>query len=224
MKKPSGPESGSTNAELLLPWYATGKLDASARTEVENALERSPELRMQLDLIRHESRETVASHEAMAMPQSDATKTFMAMIQKEAPPRTAGLHRFGGFMEWLSLQLSGPPRWAVAAAVMAIIVQSTLLGGFIIERQTGIYHTASGGGETRIAGTLVLVRFADSATLGDLGKRLAALDIAIVDGPKAGGLFTLRIGPENMPAAERSKKTAELQANADLVMFVGPVQ
>ena len=38
MTKTSRLESGSGNVELLLPWYATGKLDASARTEVENSL------------------------------------------------------------------------------------------------------------------------------------------------------------------------------------------
>ena len=44
----------SAYIEQLLPWYVTGKLEASERVEVENALKRFPELRTQLELIRTE--------------------------------------------------------------------------------------------------------------------------------------------------------------------------
>ena len=128
-----------------------------------------------------------------------------------------------GLLEWLALQLAGPPRWAVAAAVLAIVVQAALIGGLVVERQGNGYYTA-GGGETRSEGTLVLARFSDGVTLAVLTERLAALDIAIVDGPKAGGMFTLRIGPDDMSVAERDEKIADLKANAGFVIFVGPVQ
>ncbi|MDO8352854.1 MAG: hypothetical protein Q7T14_05280 [Aestuariivirga sp.] len=214
----------SAYIEQLLPWYVTGRLDASERADVENALKRFPELRAQLDLIRAEMADTVKLNETMAMPRAGATERFMELVQKDvqrrAPVKPAP---FKELLEWLALQLAGPPRWAVAAAVLAIVVQAALIGGLVVERQGDGFYTA-GGGETRSEGTLVLARFSDGVTLAVLTERLAALDIAIVDGPKAGALFTLRIGPDNMSVAERDRKIADLKANAGFVVFVGPIQ
>ncbi len=214
----------SAYIEQLLPWYVTGKLDASERADVENALKRFPELRAQLDLIQAEMAGTVKLNEAMAMPRADATERFMELVQKDVRrPAPAKPAPFKGLLEWLALQLAGPPRWAVAVAVLAIVVQAALIGGLVVERQGGGFKTA-GGGETLFEGTLVLARFSDGVTLAVLTERLAALDIAIVDGPKAGALFTLRIGPDNMSVAERDRKIAALKANAGFVIFVGPIQ
>ena len=210
--------------EQLLPWYVTGKLDASGRADVENALKRFPELRAQLKLIQAEMVGTVKLNEAMAMPRADATERFMDLVQKEVQRRTpAKPAPFKGLLEWLALQLAGPPRWAVAAAVLAIVVQAALIGGLVVERQGNGFYTA-GGGENRSEGTLVLARFSDGVTLAVLTERLAALDIAIVDGPKAGGMFTLRIGQDDMAVAERDRKIAALKSDASFVVFVGPVQ
>jgi hypothetical protein len=213
-----------TYIEQLLPWYVTRKLEASELIEVENALKRFPELRAQLELIRAEMTDTVKLNETTAMPRAGATERFMGLVQKDlqrpAPEKPA---LFKGLLEWLALQLAGPPRWAVAAAVLAIVVQAALIGGLVVERQGSGFHTA-GGGESLSEGTLVLARFSDGVTMAVLTERLAALDIAIVDGPKAGGLFTLRIGPDDMTVSKRDKKIAALKANSDFVVFVGPVQ
>ena len=218
-------EFDNEHIEQLLPWYATGKLDASERAEVENALKRFPELRAQLELVRAEITNTVELNKAMAVPRADATERFMGLVQKDMQRRApATPSPFKGLQEWLALQLAGPPRWAVAAAVLAILVQAALIGALVVERQTNGFHTASGGTEKLASGTLVLARFSDGVTLAVLNERLTALGITIVDGPKAGGLFTLRIGEEHMPVAERDKKIAALKANADFVVFVGPVQ
>lgn len=224
MTNTAGKEFDTAYIEQLLPWYVTGKLDANERVEVENALNRFPELRAQLDLIQAEMADTVKLNETMALPRAGATERFMELVQKDAqrsaPARPAF---FKGLQEWLALQLAGPPRWAVAAAVLAIVVQAALIGGLVVERQESGFHTA-GGGETLSEGTLVLARFSDGVTLAVLTERLAAQGITIVDGPKAGGLFTLRIGSDDMPVAERDKKITALKANADFVVFVGPVQ
>ena len=214
----------STYIEQLLPWYVTGKLEASERAEVENALKRFPELQVQLDLIRAEMTDTVKLNEAMAMPRADATERFMGLVQKDMRrPAPVKPTPFKGLLEWLTLQLAGPPRWAVAAAVLAIVAQAALIGGLVVERQGSGFHTA-GGGETLSEGTLVLARFSDGVTLAVLTERLAAQGITIVDGPKAGGMFTLRIGQDDMSVAERDKKIADLKANAGFVIFVGPIQ
>jgi hypothetical protein len=131
---------------------------------------------------------------------------------------------FKSLKEWLTAQLAGTPRWAVVAGVMAIVLQSGVIGALLFERPTGGYHTATGGAGQVVDGTLVLARFTDTAHLAVVAARLAALDITIVDGPKAGGMFTLRIGPDQMPVVDRDRKTAALKAATDIVLFVGPVQ
>lgn len=224
MTNTAGHEFDAAYIEQLLPWYVTGKLDASERADVENALKRFPELQAQLDLIQAEVNGTVELNEAMAMPRAGATERFMELVQKDMQrPAPAKPSPFEGLMEWLASQLAGPPRWAVAAAVLAIVVQAALIGGLVVERQDNGFHTA-GGGETLSEGTRVLARFSDGVTLVVLNERLTALGIAVVDGPKAGGLFTLRIGPDDMTVSERDTKIAALKANADFVVFVGPVQ
>jgi hypothetical protein len=224
MTNTAGHEFDAAYIGQLLPWYVTGKLDAGERADVENTLKRFPELRAQLDLIQAEMADTVKLNEAMPMPRAGATERFMGLVQKDVQRSApAKLQPFKVLLEWLALQLEGPPRWAVAAAVLAIVVQAALIGGLVVERQGNGFY-AAGGSETRSEGTLVLARFSDGVTLAVLTERLAALDIAIVDGPKAGGLFTLRIGPDGMPVAERDEKIAALKANADFVVFVGPVQ
>ena len=224
MTNTAGHDFDRTYIEQLLPWYVTGKLEASERAEVENALKHFPELRAQLELIQAEIANTVKLNEAMAMPRAGATERFMGLVQKDmqrpAPVKSAP---FKGLLEWLALQLAGPPRWAVTAAVLAIVVQAALISALVVERQESGFHTA-GGGKTLSEVTLVLARFSDGVTMAVLTERLAALGIAIVDGPKAGALFTLRVGPDHMPASERDKKIAALKANADFVVFVGPVQ
>ena len=224
MTKSARVKTDGSEVEKLLPWYATGKLDAAARDLVERALQDSPELRMQLDLIRDEMSQTVAANEATAMPPAGATQRFMTMIQENTRPRAARPNPFTEFMEWLGQFIAGPPRWAVVAALLAIVVQAAILGVLVAERQSAGYQTATGGTTASTEGTRVLVRFSDDATLADLGKQLAALDISFASGPKAGGLYTLRIGPDDMPPAERDRKIAALRASAGLVMFVGPVQ
>lgn len=210
--------------EKLLPWYATGQLANADRNDIAKALKDSPELQKQLDLIRQELKETVASNEAMPLPPADATRRFMAMIERDTKPDLVTANRFQELVDWIGRHLAGPPRWAVATALLAIVVQSLLLGALIVERSHDGYQTASGGTETLSGGTLALARFSDGVTLAELSKELAAMDIAIVDGPKGGGLYTLRIGADGMAAAARDQKIATLRARAGIVLFVGPAQ
>ena len=48
--------------------------------------------------------------------------------------------------------------------------------------------------------------------------------MTIVDGPKPGGLYVLRLGPKEMPKADRDAVIARLGAQKSLVRFVAPSQ
>lgn len=204
--------------ELLLPWYVTGKLETDERLAVEAALARSPALRRQLELVREEIDAAAQANET-ARPRAGATDRFMAMLNNGTSPRPARQSVVAWLMQWLA----GPPRWAVAAGALAIVAQFAVIGGLVTERQLGGYHTAGGPG-TPAEGTLVLARFADTASLSAVTGQLAGLGVTIVDGPKADGIFTLRIGPKDMPQAERDRRLAALRSNTATMVFIGPLQ
>jgi hypothetical protein len=210
--------------EELLPWHATGKLQNGERVEVETALARDADLRRQLALIEDEIAVTRELNEATPGPLPGAVERFMNELRIEAQPRQ--MIRETGWkraLAWLSSRVAAPPRWALAAVAAALILQAGVIGGFVIERQGGGYHTAGEPGELA-PGAYVLARFADGAMLAEINARLTSLGVTVVDGPKAGGIYTLRIGPEDMPADERDRMIAALRSNAGLIVFVGPVQ
>ena len=110
--------------------------------------------------------------------------------------------------------------WIGAAAALVIIVQGAAIATLVVTQYSPTFTAASGGREATGAGTFVVVRFADGATTSAVTDVLAGLDMAIVDGPKSGGLFTVRLGARNMKEAERDRAIADLKAHSDLVTFV----
>jgi hypothetical protein len=68
------------------------------------------------------------------------------------------------------------------------------------------------------AGSKLIVTFQPTATSGDIGALLTALDAVIVDGPKPGNAFVVQLptaDPEKVSAA-----MAEMLAKKDLVQSV----
>jgi anti-sigma factor RsiW len=211
--------------EQLLPWYATGKLENGERIEVERALARRPELRLQLELIREEIAETVKLHEAMPAPRPGAKARFMHLLERETVPppmpgQAGGLRELAGrLIGWCTAK----PRWVIAAVALALFFQTAVIGALVAGRQDTLYRTAAGPQE-RLASSLALVRFAEQAPLAAITAKLTRLGVTIIDGPRADGLFTLRIGPADMPAAERDRLIAALKSDAAIVPFVAPVE
>jgi len=86
------------------------------------------------------------------------------------------------------------------------------------------YLPASGASTQVSNGTFVLVRFADTANAKDIANALASLDMRIVDGPKAGGLFRLRIGDAGLTDEKRDARIAELRRNSGLILVATPTR
>ena len=61
-------EREPTEIELLLPWHATGTLNARDSRSVEEALERDPKLARQYAVVRREYAETIAFNESLGAP------------------------------------------------------------------------------------------------------------------------------------------------------------
>ncbi|QJP15371.1 hypothetical protein G3545_17970 [Starkeya sp. ORNL1] len=210
--------------EALLPWYAAGTLAPEETRRVEAALDRDPELASHLARIHEERDASIRSAEALGLPSSRSAAKFFAALDAEparamaANPAVGMLHRAG---EWLAALRPQTLALAAGAAMLALVVQ----GGFItgeLMRGGGSYSTASGG--DLAAGAYVLVAFQPEARAAQIGTLLQSISGHIVDGPYPGGLFKIRIGAADMPAAERSAMLARLKDAADVVRLATPAQ
>jgi hypothetical protein len=89
--------------------------------------------------------------------------------------------------------------WLIAAATLAIIVQAAIKTAPVAEN--GGYQTAS----APIENAIVAVRFAPQASLADITKFLDAYKASIVDGPRPGGFYRIRIADTTLPQEELAK-------------------
>src|SRR5690606_30673982 len=104
---------------------------------------------------------------------------------------------FGPVGAWLAA-LSGPQLgMGAAAAALALLVVGGVVGNQIATvGVTEGYQTASGEGAVNPTGAFLLVAFEPAAKAADIETLITALGATIVDGPRAGGLYRLRIGEE----------------------------
>ncbi|MEJ0075873.1 MAG: hypothetical protein WDO17_10575 [Alphaproteobacteria bacterium] len=213
--------------EALLPWHAAGTLSRREADMVERALAADADLAAQYETVREDLAETIVANESLGAPSARAMQKLMADIEADASTarRTRSSFNLG---EWLSERLSSfSPRtlaWSATAAALAVVLQAGLLAGmFVSERQGGpLFNTASvQTDQTAKSGTYALIRFAPEATTGDVNKLLEGYQIAIVDGPSGGGVYTVRLAVTGMPKEELARTVKKLQDEPS-VRFIGP--
>ena len=207
--------------EMMLPFYVTGQLDHAEANEIDDYLKHHPDVARQLDLIRAERESTAAGNAIYASGPARSFERVAAMIGKTPaqPTRAAG---WG--LDWIKQLFAIPSSPALgfvgAAAAIVILLQAATIGTLVVAQYSGIFTGASGGNEAVDAGTTVVVRFADDASAAAIADVLSGLGLKIVDGPRGGRLFTVRIGPKNMSEGERERLIAALKARSDLIVFV----
>jgi len=208
--------------EMLLPWYVTGRLDAADLAKMEAYLAAHPEVARQLDLARTERDETVAANEALGLPSAGATARLMASLPA-ARPGWAAMRALRGGLQQVGDLLAAPTanavRWAALAAAVLIAVQGIAIVSLLNER-AGTYQTASGGQSGD--GIALLVTFADDAKATAISQLLTDLDGSIVDGPKAGGVYKIRLRTEDRSTAGREALMRRLAGRRDIVRAVLP--
>lgn len=220
----SNPENMNTSGpfdevEDLLPFYANGRISAPERARVEAALKDSPELARRLALIEEERAEAIALNEALRGPSPHALDALMAKIEAE-PKRTA--HVVGaakaGLVDRIGAMLAAlSPRtlaYASAAAVAVIALQGAVMTGVVGSRGAGpAYETAS----AVEAGSFALVAFAPDAKAAQIAEALKSAGASIVEGPRASGLYRLRLSAAPLPKEEVAKRLAALRAAKGVV-------
>ena len=211
--------------ELLLPWYVTGRLDAKETARVEAYLQSHPELLRQLEIAQEDRHEVVRANEArsMAAPRLVLDDLLGKIRKGGASPQAS--HR--GTLEWLGSWLEAllpREKWAAALAAFLLITQALTLAMLIHARSDGGYRIASDSPALSADGAFAVVRFTDGAMLGAIGDLLRQSGITVIDGPKAGGLYVLRLGRAGMSEDDRKQRISDLLTHKDLVIFAAPAK
>lgn len=212
--------------ENLLPFYHNGRISAADHARVEAALRASAELRRRLDIIAEEAGVAITLNEQLGAPSSRALDALMAkieaepkrMVQQIGAARRGLMERLGGLLVALSPKTLA---YATAAAVAIIAAQGVVITG-VVPGGPGAssYQTASAPALSE--GTFVLVSFVPEAKAGAIADLLKSVGASIVEGPRASGLYRVRIGDKALPKAEAERILAQLQAARDVVSLVAP--
>ncbi|PZN96647.1 MAG: hypothetical protein DCF30_17295 [Hyphomicrobiales bacterium] len=209
--------------ELLLPFYANGRISAVDKIRVEAALAVDADLAQRLDIIRDDMAETTLLNESLGAPSPGALDRLMAGV--DAEPRRLGLLATtkGGFVNWLgTLLASQPPRrlaYAGAAACALIAFQGVALTSIALRENTG-FETASVPSQS--SERYVLLSFASDARAGDIASFFKRFDASVVDGPRANGFFKVRVGDASLTQAQVDAIAARMKSEATIVRFVAP--
>ena len=209
--------------EALLPWHAAGTLSPAEAKRVEEALASDQELARHFALVREEMAETIAVNEALGTPSARALDKLLAAIDTDQAryPRAA----LGGILARFLARLS--PRtlaWSAAIASLLIVVEAGAIATFLMRQPEVSYKTASAPPPMPAAAALrsgardfhVLVRFAPTASAAEVTRFLEDNKASVVDGPKPGGLYRLRVA-----AGDKDAVVKAMQDNK-LIGFVAP--
>ncbi len=183
--------------EALLPWYVSGKISAADKAKVDAYAAAHPEVRSHMVLARDEADDIFAANAQIEAPR-DALDKLRASL---ASSPSARLHSVkASLIDKLGLFLSGlAPRqlaYAGLSAAFAFAILGGSLGSLLSGGERAGYQTAAGPGASMAKGTFALVAFQPAAPAGTLSAFLAENKMTIVEGPKAGGIFRVRLSDD----------------------------
>jgi len=210
--------------EDLLPWYAAGTLSRRDTQRVEDALAQDAELARRYELVREELVGTIEVNETLGAPSSRAFEELFAKIDAEPArqgmARSALAERFAAFLASLSPRTLA---FSASAAAVVILLQTGLIGGVLLNKQTGAYETASAPSSPAAEGAFALIRFAPEASAADIARFLESNKISITGGPSAGGLYRIRVGTTVLPRPELANIIKRLEEDK-VVNFIAPTE
>jgi len=207
-------DSEREEIEKLLPWYVTGKLGLSDTSRVERYLAQHPDALSQLQLIGTERQETMRANEAMGWPGSGMSDRLMASLPRGAPPSRHG--RFAKFGQFFRIHPALGTQWAALAMVLLILVQAAFIAVLLTRAPT--YRLAAG---TPGDGAAALIAFADDAKASDIARFLADFEATIIDGPKPGGVYKIKL--RNLDKSRLDDALVnKLAEHSDIVRIVFP--
>jgi hypothetical protein len=216
-------EQEPSEVEMLLPWHATGTLNARDARRVDEALARDPGLAKQYAAIQEEYAETIHLNESLGAPSARAMQKLFAAIDGE-PARKPSVSfdisaRIAGFFARLSPRTLA---WSASLGALLLLLQAGVIGAVLMTKQNASFQTASlspsapspGAPITRALGPeappRALVRFAPDARVADIMALLDNYQASIIDGAR-GGLFRLQFANRAMGRDEFAGLMRKLQ-------------
>jgi hypothetical protein len=215
------------DVEALLPWYAAGTLDTREADEIEAAVAGDKELARRFGLVREEMTEAILLNESLGAPSARVMENLFKAIDKE-PKRRSAPARIG-LGAWLA-DLFTPRAYAFAAGAAVIVIM--LQAGFIVKMaqqdhsdSAPTFKTASAPAPAATTrgfeiGSFALMRFSPRASIGDITQFLDARDAAIVDGPRPGGMYRVRVARSFLSRDDLDRVVKELSASNLVIMAV----
>jgi hypothetical protein len=219
-------ETERREIEALLPWHAAGTLNRRDAQRVEAALEQDRDLARQFELVREEMGETIHLNETLGAPSARAMEKLLAGIEAEPKRRQRRSFDLAAFIaERLTLFSPRTLAWSATAAVLAIVLQAGLIAGLYLgepgSESPAAFKTASAPTRSFApTGSYALIGFAPQASAADVTKFLDAHKAAIVDGPKPGGLYRIRVSAAALPKADLAAIVKQMQDESKIVRFV----
>lgn len=202
--------------ELLLPWYVTGRLDAADTARVEAFLAAHPDMQRQLALVREEQAGSASANEALGQPSQGLIDRAMASLSREVGTPLWLRATWDKVAAFFAAPTPAGLRWAAAAAGLLLLAQTAVIGALISDRFSNIYETA-GSKLTPAAGPTLLVGFADGATASAITALLAEFDAQVIEGPKPGGMYRLRLTRTPATQTALQEVMRRLLARPDIV-------
>ena len=220
------PLSEREEVELMLPWYETGQLTAEETRLVETHLRKDTELRRMLELIREEAGETVLANESIGMPSHEARDRLLAQIAAEGGATRKSGSLVASLLKQLGLDGFSPGlALGGALAALVIIVQAAVITSMITGDPAGEGpQLASGEQAATESGAFALIRFSEHASATAITGFLRENGLNIVDGPKPGGMFRVRLSDEALSEDRQTTLIERLRSEADLVAFISPTR
>jgi anti-sigma factor RsiW len=210
--------------ETLLPWFVTGKLAEAERVRVERYLAAHPDVARQVALAREERAETITGAESFGVPSRTSFDRLMAEVDRQERRQAGLLQSFAPYLERIADWIGGFSRvqlggLAVAAALLLAVQAVTVT--YLMTGGGATYQTASAPPDIAPErGTFALVSFRPTATAQEITAMLAEFGAQVVEGPKAGGIWRVRLSAEPLAAADAEARIASLRAKTAIVGFV----
>jgi hypothetical protein len=205
--------------EALLPWHAAGTLTPRDAERVGKAIAGDRELARRFEIVREEVNETILLNETLGAPSARAKEKLFAAIDAEPPPRPQNSRHFINRLAVIMTSFSRRTlAWAGSAAVLVLALEVGVIVTMLVRNKSGQDTELASAGVTDAS--LAIIRFSPTANAADITKFFEVNKASVVEGPKSGGMYTIRL-----PAVGKEKNDLIKQVQAQsIVEFVATIQ
>src|SRR5262249_23908633 len=152
----------------------------------------------------------------MGWPPSSLSERLMSSLPGSARPTTA--RRLRPILgQLLQISPAFAARFAALVVVVLILAEAALIANVLTREHA--YQLASGLHEDGLA---ALIAFADDATASDIARFLTDFEANIVDGPKPGGIYKIRLRNLDKSQPMGDALLNKLAQRRDIVRIVLP--